>query len=69
MTIEELKAFRDKWNLSQRDLAPRIGYHHSTVASWELGHRRIPVRVDLLIAALERSLQDERRPQSEDQGR
>ena len=68
MTPDDLRAFRDRWNLSQRALAPRIGYNHSTVALWESGQRPIPRRVDLLIAALERELANERNPEPKPEG-
>jgi DNA-binding transcriptional regulator YiaG len=69
MTGDELKAWRARWKLSLRGLAERIGYDHSTIALWESEKRRMPKRADLLIAAVERELRDEKRPSPEDESR
>lgn len=70
MTGDDLKSFRERYGLSQRGLARRIGYSHTMVSLWEAGKRTpIPERVPILLAGIAHDLQDEKRPQSEDQGR
>ena len=56
MTGDDIRAFREKWSLSQGELARRIGYHYSAVSLWESGKRAIPDRVALILAAIERTI-------------
>ena len=65
MTGDDIRAFRERWNLSQGELARRIGYHYSTISLWESDKRTIPDRVATLLATLERSLKRKKRRQPE----
>ncbi|GAA0250413.1 helix-turn-helix transcriptional regulator [Saccharothrix mutabilis subsp. mutabilis] len=50
-----LRRRRKLAGLSQKDLAARLGYHHSVISRWESGHRRPDLdlvrRVDAVLAA------------------
>ena len=54
MTPEELKAFRRKHGLSQRDLAELLGVGSGTVADWETGRNRIPKYLHFILSCLEK---------------
>lgn len=51
----ELKKFRDKYNLSQTELADIVGKSVRAVQSWEQGVRNVPQSVILLLDNYERS--------------
>ncbi len=54
MTPEELRAFRKKHGLSQRDLAELLGVSAGTVADWETGRNRIPRYLHFVLNCLEK---------------
>ena len=56
MTSEELKAFREKYNLSQEELADKLKVARNTVSRWEVGTVKIPEIVDLALETVERRL-------------
>jgi predicted transcriptional regulator len=46
MTPREMRAIRAKLNITQGDLAERLGYGVRIVQYWEAGHTPIPRLVD-----------------------
>jgi transcriptional regulator with XRE-family HTH domain len=54
MTPTELRALRDKLNLTQRELGEAIGKTHETICRYESGERPIPKTVAIAIAAYAR---------------
>ncbi len=54
MTGEELRQWRIKHDLSQAELAFLLGVNQKTISFWELGHRKIPNYVSLLLEYLEK---------------
>lgn len=68
MTGNDIKAFRDRWGMTQVALAARLGVNHSTVWRWEHDEYPIPARIALALRGIAAELQQER-PQSKDQGR
>lgn len=69
MTGDDLRAWRKRYRLTQSALAEKLGRERTTIYLWETGQRAIPAWVPLALPTIERDLQDEKRPQSEDQGR
>lgn len=55
MNGQELKAWRQKWQLTQEALAGLLGVHRVTIAKWEAGDRGIPPFLHLALKALEYS--------------
>jgi DNA-binding transcriptional regulator YiaG len=56
MTPEELISFREKYHLSQEQLAAALKVSRNTVNRWENRKRNIPDIVDVAIATVERKL-------------
>lgn len=56
MEKEDLKAFREKWNLTQGELAKLLKVETNTVSRWEIGERKIPSFLDLALKTVEREL-------------
>lgn len=56
MTKDELKARREKFGLTQEQLAKKLKVASNTVSRWELGTRKIPEFLDLALATVERGL-------------
>jgi DNA-binding transcriptional regulator YiaG len=59
MNGQELKAWRQKWRLTQEALAGLLGVHRVTVAKWETGDRGIPPLLHLALEALEHRMKEE----------
>jgi transcriptional regulator with XRE-family HTH domain len=57
MTPEELIAFREKYRLSQEQLAKELKVSRNTINRWENKKRTIPEIVDVAIVAVEQKLQ------------
>jgi transcriptional regulator with XRE-family HTH domain len=54
MTQQELVAFRERLQLTQQELADRLGIDRVTIARWETGTRAIPVFLHLALETIER---------------
>lgn len=54
MTGEELKAFREKFDLSQTELADLLKVARNTVSRWEIGASAIPEFLDFALETIER---------------
>jgi transcriptional regulator with XRE-family HTH domain len=54
MTPTELRALRDKLNLTQRELGEAIGKTHETICRYESGERPIPKTVQMALEAYAR---------------
>ena len=52
MKPRELIAWRDKYRLSQQDLADLLSVHRNTVDNWERGRARIPGMVTLALETI-----------------
>jgi transcriptional regulator with XRE-family HTH domain len=52
MTTEDLKAVRDRLNLTQGELAEKVGVARNTITRWETGLRHIPEPVARLVRLL-----------------
>lgn len=66
MTGDDLRALRHGYDLTQKQLAERLGVNHATVSRWEArGDEALPRRVVILVRAIERNLSDEKRRQPE----
>lgn len=57
MTPEELIAFREKYSLSQEELAKELKVSRNTVNRWENRKRTIPEIVDVAMEAVKLKLQ------------
>jgi len=58
MTGEELKTFREKFGLSQDQLAKELKVARNTVSRWELEERKIPEFLELALQTIERRITD-----------
>ena len=58
MTGEELKTFREKFGLSQDQLAKELKVARNTVSRWELEERKIPEFLELALQTIERRISD-----------
>lgn len=56
MTKEELAALRERLELTQQQLAERLGVDRVTIARWETGTRAIPAFLGLALETVERQL-------------
>ena len=54
MSGEELRAWRLKHDLSQAELAYLLGVNQNTISRWELGQRKIPNYMVILLNYLEK---------------
>lgn len=52
MTAEDLKALRDQLDLTQEELAQKLGVARNTITRWEMGIRHIPEPVARLVHLL-----------------
>jgi DNA-binding transcriptional regulator YiaG len=52
MTADELKAWRERYRTSQRELARLLDVHAETVSRWERGTIPIPRTTELALEAL-----------------
>lgn len=43
--MKMLKELRVAFNMSQRELAEKVGVNHRTISSYETGAREIPVKI------------------------
>lgn len=63
MTGNDIRAFRERWGLTQVALAARLGVNHSTVWRWEQrGDAAVPARIVLALQAIAAELQQARPP-------
>ena len=60
MNGQELKAWRQKRQLTQEALAKLLGVHRVTIAKWEAETRGIPPFLPLALDALEHRLKEEK---------
>jgi hypothetical protein len=56
MNGEDLKLWRQKWGVTQVQLAKMLGTYAVTVCRWETGVRGIPFLLPLALEALENKL-------------
>lgn len=56
MTKEDLVALRERLELTQQELADRLGVDRVTIARWETGTRAIPAFLGLALETVERRL-------------
>ena len=42
MTGDELRALREEWGMSQRELATLLDYHQQTISEMERGKKAVP---------------------------
>lgn len=54
MTGPELRAWRDRWQYNQAQLARALGVQPLAVTRWESGARKIPPYLPLALKTLER---------------
>lgn len=52
MTPDQLRAWRKRLGLKQREAAEALGVHRNTYMHWEQGSPRIPKTAELACAAL-----------------
>ena len=57
MTGDDLKLWRQKWGVTQAELAQFLGTYAVTVCRWETGVRGIPFLLPLALEALENKLE------------
>jgi transcriptional regulator with XRE-family HTH domain len=53
MEKAELRTWRKRWRLKQRELAQALGVKNLAVSRWERGERGIPALLPLALEALE----------------
>lgn len=53
MTAYDIRTFRTRWGLSQRDLANLLGVGYRTVQRWEEGTQDIPGPVPLTLRLID----------------
>ena len=56
MSGEELRAWREKYNLTQQELAFLLGVRHSTISRWETEKHPIPGYLSLLLECIEEKI-------------
>lgn len=56
MAPQELIAYRERLELTQQELADKLGVDRVTIARWETGTRAIPVFLHLALETVERKL-------------
>lgn len=61
MTPQELIAFRERLEMTQQQLADKLGVDRVTIARWETGTRAIPVYLGLALETVERKATGRRR--------
>ena len=57
MRVEELRKKREKLDMTQRQLAKKLGVHWVTLARWEANRARIPQSVEIALREIERQEQ------------
>lgn len=65
MNGEELKAFRERLDLSQEQLAKELKVASNTISRWELGTRKIPEYLELALETIERRTETGKTPKNE----
>jgi DNA-binding transcriptional regulator YiaG len=65
MNGEDLKAFRERLELSQEQLAKELKVASNTVSRWELGTRKIPEYLELALETIERRAEKSKPPKTE----
>jgi transcriptional regulator with XRE-family HTH domain len=60
MTQQDLVALRERLQLTQQELADKLGIDRVTVARWETGARAIPAFLHLALETIERRLSGRR---------
>ena len=58
MNSDELKKFRVKHNLSQKELADKLKVATNTIWRWENNDRKIPEFLDLALETIERRIKE-----------
>jgi DNA-binding XRE family transcriptional regulator len=53
MIGSDLKLWRNRWSITQVDLAKMLGTYQVTIARWETGARKIPFLLPLALETLE----------------
>ena len=56
MAPHELVAYRERLELTQQELADKLGVDRVTIARWETGTRAIPAFLHLALETVERKL-------------
>jgi transcriptional regulator with XRE-family HTH domain len=56
VTGKELRDYREKLGLTQKELADKLGVAMNTVSRWELEERKIPEFLSLALKTVEREL-------------
>jgi transcriptional regulator with XRE-family HTH domain len=58
MTGRILKKWREKWGLTQAELAMQLGTYQETISRWERDKRGIPAHLFLALEALENRMKE-----------
>jgi len=58
MTSAELKALRAKLDLTQTELAQKIGVARNTITRWEIGLRHIPEPITRLLQHIAKEVKE-----------
>lgn len=61
MKPQDLVALRERLELTQQELADKLGVDRVTIARWETGARAIPVYLGLALETVERKTTGRRR--------
>lgn len=59
MTGEDLKNWRKRWGITQKELAWLLGTYQETISRWEREKRGIPSHLSLALEALENRMRKE----------
>lgn len=60
MTGQDLKNWREKWGITQIELARLLGTYQETISRWEREKRGIPSHLSLALEALENRMKEKR---------
>jgi transcriptional regulator with XRE-family HTH domain len=60
MTGQDLKNWRNKWGITQIELARLLGTYQETISRWERDKRGIPSHLFLALEALENRMKEEK---------
>jgi predicted transcriptional regulator len=58
MTGKDLKNWREKWGITQVELARQLGTYQETISRWERDKRGIPSHLSLALEALEHRIKE-----------
>ena len=58
MTGQDLKEWRQKWGVTQGELARMLGTYQETISRWERDKRGIPSHLFLALEALENRMKE-----------